>query len=179
MAKSKRPILTATAAVIALLGVTAADLVFEAVPEFEGYSEEGYFDILGIPTKCFGDTTDVVVGKFYDIAECTESFERQIIAHAEPVLKCTPGLADYPHALAAAVSFTYNLGGPTYCKSTAAKRFNEGKLREGCNALGLYNKGRVNGKLVVIEGLKRRRNKEVAMCLVSAEQQEEKEDGRI
>ncbi len=160
----KKPALVATAAVIALLGSVAAPLVYEKVQEYEGYSEVGYLDMLGIPTKCFGDTNEVVVGEFYTDEECAASLEKQTIAHSEPVLQRNPSLREHPYALSAAILLAYNIGNAAYNKSSVARFFEEGRIQEGCDAIGLYNKGRVNGKLVIIKGLQKRRNQEMAIC---------------
>ncbi|MEX3630198.1 MAG: hypothetical protein VB138_12755 [Burkholderia sp.] len=105
------------------------------VPSFEGQRNIGYLDPVGIPTKCMGDTTDVVVGKRCSDAECRASLETQLIAHAEPVLACTPILKGRTYPLAAAVSFAYNIGTTAYCNSTTAKRFSEGDFKGACPAL--------------------------------------------
>ena len=62
----------ASAALIALLGGGAAYLSLDTVADFEGYVPEGYKDPVGIPTKCWGDTRDVIVGQEYSF----EEFER-------------------------------------------------------------------------------------------------------
>ncbi len=111
---------------VGVVGAATAALLVSIVPKFEGTKLVGYLDPVGIPTKCMGDTTNVVVGQRYSEAECRESLERQLIAHAEPVLKCTPELKGHTYQLAAAVSFAYNVGTSAYCGSATAKRFNVG-----------------------------------------------------
>lgn len=127
---------------VGVVGAAAAALLFSVVPKFEGVKLVGYLDPVGIPTKCMGDTRDVVVGRAYSEAECRSSLETQLIAHAEPVLRCTPGLKDRPYQLAAAVSFAYNVGAHAYCNSTTAKRFNAGDLRGACRAINESDSGR-------------------------------------
>jgi lysozyme len=125
-----------------VVGAAAAALLVSIVPRFEGTRLIGYLDPVGIPTKCMGDTSDVVVGRRYSTAECRESLERQLIAHAEPVLKCTPGLKGHTDQLAAAVSFAYNVGVGAYCGSATARRFNAGDWRGACRAMNETDGGK-------------------------------------
>lgn len=151
----------------ALVGAGAAAVLMTIVPKFEGVVTRGYLDPVGIPTKCMGDTHDVVVGKRYSEAECRESLETQLIAHAEPVLKCTPALAGHTYQLAAAVSFAYNIGAGAYCGSSTARRFNTGDWRGACRAMNESDAGRaqwVTSGGRVLPGLVKRRADERALC---------------
>ncbi len=161
-----------------VVGVAAAAILFQFIPAKEGVVHRGYIDPIGIPTKCMGDTRDVVVGKIYTPAECLLSMESSLINHAEPVLKCTPGIKDKPLVLAAAVSFAYNLGAVAYCTSSIAQNFNKGDLATGCkrfneNAAGkpqyIYVKDKYDKVLKKwtyksLPGLITRRAEERAMC---------------
>jgi lysozyme len=113
-------------ALAALVGAAVAATLAVMVPNFEGTRLVGYLDPVGIPTKCMGDTTNVVVGYRYTEAECRTSLETQLLAHAAPVLTCVPALAGRDNQLAASVSFAYNIGTGAFCKSTAARRFSAG-----------------------------------------------------
>ncbi|CAJ6385736.1 gp24 [Burkholderia pseudomallei] len=138
-----------------VVGAIAAGVLTVIVPKFEGVKLAGYLDPVGIPTKCMGDTRDVIV------------LETQLIAHAEPVLRCTPGLKDRPYQLAAAVSFAYNVGANAYCASTTARRFNAGDLRGACRAINEADDGRpqwVTARGRVLPGLVKRRAEERAIC---------------
>lgn len=150
----------------ALVGAAAAILVV-IVPQFEGTRLVGYLDPIGIPTKCMGDTTNVVVGYRYTEAECQASLETQLIAHAAPVLACVPALAGRTNQTAAAVSFAYNIGTGAFCRSTAARRFNGSDWLGGCRAFNEDDAGRpqwvtAGGK--VLPGLVKRRAAERALC---------------
>ncbi|WP_321943049.1 lysozyme [Paraburkholderia tropica] len=151
----------------AVVGAGAAAVLMSVVPKFEGVVTRGYLDPVGIPTKCMGDTQNVVVGKRYSEAECRESLETQLIAHAEPVLKCTPSLAGHTYQLAAAVSFAYNIGAGAYCGSSTARRFNAGDWRGACKAMNESDAGRaqwVTSGGRVLPGLVKRRDDERALC---------------
>lgn len=162
-AKQKAPART----LAGVVGVAAAAILCATLPHFEGVVLRGYRDPVGIPTKCMGDTTDVVLGHRYTSAECQESLQRQLVAHGEPVLKCTPALQGRTYQLAAAVSFAYNVGTSAYCSSTVARRFNQGDFRGGCRAMNESDSGQpqwvtANGK--VLPGLVKRRAAERALC---------------
>lgn len=153
------------AALIALLGASATAIVVPLVVKWEGTEYVPYKDIVGVWTVCNGDTYDVVPGKRADKEECQERLERQLINHSKPVLKCVPTLHDRPSQLAASVSLAYNIGTGGYCKSTAARLFNERKWREGCNAMLLWNKA--GGR--VVPGLVNRRKGEYKICITGLE----------
>ena len=143
-----------------VVGIVAATILYTTIPSHEGEVLHGYLDPVGVATKCYGDTKDVEVGREYSREECLRSLEAQLIAHAEPVLECTPILKGHPFQLAAAVSLAYNIGSKAYCGSTVARRFNNGQWQEACAAFEMWNKA--GGK--VLKGLVRRRADERALC---------------
>ena len=150
-------------AVAAVTGMATAEFVVPFVAEHEGEILAGYLDPVGIATKCYGDTNNVIVGKEYSQQECLDSLAAQIIAHAKPVLECTPSLEGHPHQLAAATSLAYNIGPNAYCRSTVARRFNSGDWRAACHAFGMWVKA--GGK--TLPGLVRRRADEMNLCLTN------------
>nr|WP_201696854.1 lysozyme [Paraburkholderia hiiakae] len=158
---------TSRKTLVGVVGAASAALLLSVVPRFEGVVYRGYLDPVGIPTKCMGDTHDVVVGQPYSDGECRESLETQLIAHAEPVLKCTPGLKGRTYQLAAAVSFAYNIGASAYCGSSTARRFNSGDWRGACRAINESDAGRpqwVTSGGRVLPGLVKRRAEERELC---------------
>ena len=72
-----------------VVGVAAAGILYAFVPAHEGEVLTTYIDPVGIATVCYGDTDPAlaVPGASYSRAECLASLERQLIAHAEPVLE--------------------------------------------------------------------------------------------
>lgn len=158
---AKKPPVKTLAGVI---GVAAAALLTPLVMQWEGRENTAYKDIVGVWTICDGDTKDVKPGQVATDAECNARLERQLIAHAEPVLACTPTLKDKPHALAAAASLAYNVGTAAYCKSTVDRRFDAGDIKGGCDALLAWRFA--GGKEV--KGLLNRRTAERTICLKDA-----------
>lgn len=144
-----------------VIGAVAAATLIPLVMQWEGREMRAYKDIVGVWTICDGDTYDVRPGQVATKAECDARLERQLIAHAEPVLKCVPGLKDRPYQLAAAASLAYNIGPVGFCRSTAAKRFRAGDWRGGCDAFLAWRFA--GGKEV--RGLLNRRKAERAICL--------------
>jgi len=110
MAAQKNPTQKKTLA--GVVGVVAATLLFALVPKYEGEVLTTYYDPVGIATVCYGDTDPALAipGKRYTREECLRSLEQKLIAHADPVISCTPDLAGHPNQLAAAVSLAYNIG---------------------------------------------------------------------
>lgn len=126
-----------------------------------------YLDIAGVPTACDGITKGVKMGQRYTEAQCAAMLERELVVHAQGVMRCTPALAGdgRDHQRVAAVLLAYNIGVGAYCGSTVAKRFNAGQWRAACDAFGMWNKARVNGTLRPVAGLTARRGRERAICL--------------
>ncbi|MGN8184610.1 lysozyme [Burkholderia sp. 22088] len=150
-----------------VVGAAAAALLFFMVPKFEGLELVARPDPIGIITACNGDTKDVHAGQRFTPAECHARLEQRLIEHAEPVLKCTPGLKGHTNQLAAAVSFAYNVGAGAYCGSTTAKRFNAGDWKGACRAMNEADNGRpqwVTAGGRVLPGLVKRRAEERALC---------------
>ncbi|AJP74452.1 hypothetical protein TS85_11355 [Sphingomonas hengshuiensis] len=124
---------------------------------------KAYLDIVGVATACDGITRGVRIGQTYTEAQCAALLERELVAHAEPVLACTPWLRgegrEGPRV--AAVSLAYNIGVHGFCRSTAARRFSAGDWRGGCDAFLMWTKA--GGREV--RGLRLRRERERAECL--------------
>lgn len=150
--------------IVAVVGASAAALIMATTPVWEGYRSVGYIDIAGVPTKCSGDTSNVVVGKRYSEAECRESLNSALVAHAQPVVDCLPQILDNPYILAAAVDSAYNAGPGALCRSTAANHWRAGRLREGCESLREW-RVTINRGQTRVRGLVNRRNAVANLCL--------------
>lgn len=153
----------ASAALVALLGAGGAALYLDTVEEFEGYVPYGYRDPVGIPTKCFGDTENVVLGKEYTAEECAKSLNAHAYELAAPVMRCMPGLAgENDKTKAAILSMAYNIGNGAMCKSSVCKYYNAGQKEKACKRMAeIYKTARGQE----LPGLVRRRKYESKMCL--------------
>lgn len=124
-----------------------------------------YLDIVRVATACDGLTGEgIKLGKTFTEAQCNTMLEARLADTATHVMACTPGLAltipRRDHVRFAAVSLAYNVGWPTYCRSTMRARINAGRIGAACDALTLFN--RAGGR--VINGLVTRRARERAIC---------------
>lgn len=157
------------------LGAVAGALALAFIPHWEGMDltvRQQSFDPPGVYTVCSGitnldpDYKGIKPGMKFTDAQCAEAFKKVLPKYEKPIGKC---IKDYylmpPHRQVALLSAAYNLGSGTICKSTAVRLINEGKTKEGCNALGAFVKA--NGK--VLKGLQNRRFDpkwgEIAWCL--------------
>ena len=155
--------IVASAALVALLGAGAATLSVDMIADFEGYVPEAYQDPVGIWTKCFGDTEDVVPGATYTFGQCVDSLNAAVYDHAEPVMRCVPGLADQPYKVKAAfVSMAYNIGTHGFCTSSVARYANAGDWARACRRMAEIYK---TAKGKELPGLARRRQAESGLCL--------------
>lgn len=150
-----------------VVGAAAAAGLFTTIPEDEGTEYRAYRDIAGIWTICQGDTKNVRPGMVETKEGCQRRLEEQLIAHAVPVMRCSPRLAEpgRDHQRWAAVSLAYNIGATAYCRSTVDRMFDQGNWRAGCDAFMAWNKARVQGKLRPVRGLTNRRARERQICL--------------
>lgn len=136
-----------------------------AVPA-EGLRRIAYYDPVGILTTCYGATKNVIKGKVYSLAECKAMLNRDMLEAVETVERCAPGLPI--HTLAAFGDAVYNVGPTIACdtqKSTAARLLKKGDVVAACQQLPRWNKATVAGVKVVLPGLTKRRNDEMAVCL--------------
>lgn len=156
MAKAKRKSLAA------VVGVSAAALLLVTVPRHEGEVLTTYIDPVGVATVCYGDTDPnmAIPGATYSRSECLQSLERQLVAHAGPVLETVPEVVASPEMTAAFVSLAYNIGPNAFKKSTVARRFRAGDYAGACQAIEMwrYAGGREMPGMVV------RRADERALC---------------
>lgn len=149
------------ARLIQIVGGSAAALLVSTVALWEGKVNAPHWDRFGkVWDVCYGETS--VPMRRYSDAECEEMLTSRLADDfAKPVLAINPELRGHPNQLAAAVSLSYNIGVPAYRRSTVAKRFREGRWREACDAMLMWN--RAGGK--VVYGLQRRREHERRLCL--------------
>ena len=169
------------------LGLAAiAAAVATALPiarEHEGKRNVAYADAIArrpVATICYGHTgPEVVVGQRLGDAQCEALLTGDLADHARGVGRCAPGIVDNPYLFGAATDLAFNAGVAAFCGSTAARRFNAGDLKGGCEALGpsFTVETRVGGRLVtrrregfvrsggrIRAGLVRRRERDRALC---------------
>lgn len=120
---------------VILIGAPALALVMVQVPRMEGTILRGYKDPIGIVTACTGHTATAVLGRPYTQQECDKLLMQDLLAHAEPVVACVGPLPN--GQMAAAVSFAFNVGAPTFCRSTFARKLKT-KAPDACDELSRW-----------------------------------------
>ncbi|WP_267396967.1 MULTISPECIES: lysozyme [unclassified Sphingomonas] len=120
-----------------------------------------YLDIVNVPTACDGITKGVKLGMRFTDQQCEDLLEQELIAHAEPLIKCMPKLYGRPNQAIAAVDLSFNIGSAGVCRSSIARLWNAGQWRAGCDRFPLFNKA--GGR--VVAGLVTRRARERVICL--------------
>ena len=129
---------------------------------FEGLRQYAYYDPRpgdAILTVCYGSTTQVEKGKRYSLEECKARLDADMLEAVTAVERCHPNLPD--NVLIAFSDAVYNIGPKVACNSTASKYLTQKNYEAACKELPKWNKS--NG--VVLPGLTRRRNAEMAICL--------------
>lgn len=151
-------------AAMAAAGATLAiALATPLVMSLEGDGDRiGYLDVVRVPTACWGHTGDgVVVGRRYAEAECRRFLDADLRRHADGIARCIH-VDVPPESLAAFVSFSFNVGVDGFCRSSIARRLNEGDLGRACAGLSAWVlAGRPPRR---IRGLVNRRAAERRLC---------------
>lgn len=135
-----------------------------AIPA-EGMYHYSYVDPPGIPTVCFGTTSNVIKNRYYSTEECYALLGRDMTAAIKQVDRCVPNLPI--NVLAAFGDAVYNIGPSVACNSTANKFLKDGNYIAACNELPRWNKSKILGRYVALPGLTKRREAERKLCLSS------------
>jgi Phage-related lysozyme (muraminidase) len=138
------------------MGATAVSMV----QAHEGLRTKAYLDPVGIPTICYGHTgPEVKLGLTYTVERCNDILLKDIALHRAGVEKCIKAPLT-PNQRDAVVSFAFNVGVPKFCKSTMARKLNARDYIGAADEFPKWANARVNGKLVKLPGLIKRRRDE-------------------
>lgn len=144
----------------AIIGVIAAAGLLRFVPTQEGTIYKTYRDPVGVLTYCTGATEGAVWGKTYTPEQCQAQLDKDLQSAATAVMSCVR--ADMTDGQKIAfVDIAYNIGNAGFCKSSMARKTNEGDKDGGCDALLQYD--HAGGH--VLPGLTKRRIFEREFCL--------------
>lgn len=155
---------------IALMGFIGA-VGLSMLQASEGLSLKAYRDPVGITTICWGHTgPEVRMGQTLTRDQCEKILLRDVqIAqrYIVPASKtsCLGGAPLTANQRDALTSFVFNIGGPKFCSSTMAKRLKAGDYLGASRQFPLWDKAKVNGKLVALRGLTIRRAEERKLFL--------------
>jgi lysozyme len=165
-APKRRPVAPAAGVTAGALAIMVA---FTAA--HEGEVRQTYVDHIGaggaVLSYCYGETKGAVAGRTYTHEECLAQLQASARTHFQEVAKCLP--AGLPDLTAAAFGDGgYNLGSPTFCKSSMSRKALAGDLPGACDAFLLYVYS--NGKDCRLKasncaGIVNRRRDERALCL--------------
>mgnify|MGYP001347553528 CR=1 FL=1 len=144
------------AAAATIIALSAAWLV---KPQ-EGYSATPYRDIVGKWTWCYGETQGPMQQR-YTRAECDALLHDSLGKYLTELQACIHAPLRQ-HEWAALLSWAYNVGSASACKSTLVRKINAGAgPAEFCPELRkwVYAGGRK------VKGLERRREAEFRVCM--------------
>lgn len=153
----------------AIVGLFSAAVISAATPEiqkWEGRRNYPYYDIVRVLTVCDGETHNVQMRQ-YSNSECDAMTGKRMRIFADAITPCLPPTLPVQIQVAVLVT-SYNIGARAFCSSSISRNMKAGKLVAGCQAIRLYNKARIGGKLTIVKGLDRRRRAESALCLQGA-----------
>jgi lysozyme len=145
-----------------LMAISSAGLIFIAT--HEGTKPQAYLDPVGIPTICNGHTRGVKIGQRKTENECQQLLREDASAAGQAIAKCTTARLTQEQ-YDALVSFTFNVGGAAYCKSTLARKLNAGNCEGAAKEFDKW----VMAKGRKLPGLVKRRAAEKAMFLKGCE----------
>ncbi|MFT4097049.1 MAG: lysozyme [Rhodoblastus sp.] len=147
-------------ALLAGTSVAAAISIATATIQFhEGTKYKVYRDPVGILTFCTGETRNPQPGHTYTPAECDALLEKRLLEFNAGLDRCQR--QPIPTGIRAAwLDTIYNIGVGAFCNSSMARLFNEGRLRESCDALKKF----VYARRVWLAGLFARREDMIEFC---------------
>jgi len=131
------------------------------IGKFEGLRNTGYKDPApgAYDTICYGHKQAGVAGKHMTDAQCGVLLANDAVAHGMDVSGCIP-LETPTSVRAAFTSFAFNVGAPTFCKSTMATK---ARAKDWKGACAEFPKWVSSGK-VQLPGLVARRVAEQQLC---------------
>lgn len=137
-------------------------LASKKIAEFEEFRSEPYKDMVGRPTIGYG-TTLYPTGLHVELSDrpCSKDealgwmthWIQQTSDELWPHFSIQPTLNEY----SAILSLAYNVGSMAVIHSTLLNLFNQGRLLLASEQFTLWDHATIDGRLVEVEGLKKRR----------------------
>jgi lysozyme len=137
------------------MSLVAFTALFLTMP-WEAKRNVAYWDAIGhVWTVCYGETLNVKPGDHYTDQQCLDMLLKRLDRDFDKPLKaCLVGYDAIPFGVKASfLDLAWNVGVPTVCSSTAAKRAAVKDWAGACQAMTWFN--RAGGR--VIKGLDLRR----------------------
>lgn len=136
----------------------------DIIKKWEGLRLKAYLCPAGVPTIGYGHTYNVKMGQTISVAQAELFLDHDYQDAEEQVLS----LVKVPlteNQLGALTSFVFNLGAGNLSRSTLLRKLNQGDYRGAAEQFGAWNKARVNGVMVALDGLTKRRADEKNLFL--------------
>ncbi|MDD3287636.1 MAG: lysozyme [Alphaproteobacteria bacterium] len=145
-------------------GMKTSQIGINFIASHEGLRTKVYLDPVGLPTIGYGH----LIKRGESIpntitVEQAKELLRQDLATAESYVIKNVHVPITQGQFDALVSFTYNLGGGGFERSSVLAKLNAGDTAGATTSLLAYCKGTINGKLTKLAGLVRRRSEEATM----------------
>lgn len=159
--------ITLSASVGGAIGAIAMGIAVPQIQQEEGTVTRAYRDVAGVLTICTGHTgPDVMLTSVKTTEQCYAITLQDAKKAADGVLRVSPHLILHPMQLAAAISFSFNVGIGNYTTSSVARDFNAGNFAAACDDMALWIKitDPKTGLKVTSPGLVNRREKEIFLC---------------
>lgn len=141
----------------------------DVIRKWEGLRLTAYLCPAGVPTIGYGHTYGVKMGQVISEAQAEVFLDHDYQSAEEDVLE----LVKVPlneNQLGALTSFVFNLGSGNLRISTLLRKLNEGDYQGAAEQFGAWNKARVNGKMIALDGLTKRRIDEKQLFITKGEQ---------
>jgi lysozyme len=143
----------------------ALPIALDIIKKWEGCKLQSYQDIVGIWTIGYGATgPNIKKG----LAWTQEQADEDLLSRVKIFALQIDSVLKVPltkNQAAAMISLAYNIGANALSKSTVMKKTNLKDFKAAADAFLLWNKARVDGKLVPVQGLTNRREDERLLFL--------------
>lgn len=136
----------------------------DLIKSFEALRLNAYLDSKGIPTIGWGHIKDVTIGITITEEQAEEYFQADSI-ETEKYISDLIKVDISQNQFNALVSLVFNIGIGHFKTSSVLKYLNEGNYQQAAESFLMWDKGTINGELVVIPGLENRRLKEKELFL--------------
>lgn len=134
------------------------------IKQFEGCKLKAYLCPAGVPTIGWGSTgPDIHLGMVWTQEQADERLLKDLQRFGDRVAALVKSAPTSAHQFAALTDFSYNLGPDALAHSTLLRKHMEGDHEGAAAEFAKWNKARVNGELVPLGGLTKRRAAEAEL----------------
>jgi len=137
----------------------------ELIKSFEGLRLIAYEDVAGIWTVGYGHTRGVYPGMTITQEEAEAFLRQDLSSDSSFVETAVAGLLTGSNQLSAMISLCFNIGSGNFKNSSVLRYHRNRNYAAAADAFLLWDKAHVDGQLVVLEGLRRRRRAERELYL--------------